>query len=135
MTKVCPVVLRLWDGQREILAFHHPTAGTQIIRGTLDPGEALPAAALRELHEESGIVATSALALGNASVGAPPDDWHFFLIAAPDLPHRWAHPTTDDHGHTFCFFWHPLDRQPGADWHPVFHDALRHIRACPDQRA
>ncbi len=125
--KVCPVVIRTLPGQRDILAFHHLTAGTQIVKGTPNPDEPLVAAALRELWEESGIAATNARVLGAALIGDPADDWHFFLCDTPALADAWDHQTVDDHGHIFRFFWHPLGVTPDATWHPMFHSALRHI--------
>jgi 8-oxo-dGTP pyrophosphatase MutT (NUDIX family) len=125
--KVCPVVIRAHKGQRSILAFHHPTAGTQIVKGTPNPTEPLATAALRELREESGITATDASTLGTALIGTPADEWHFFICKTPVLPDAWDHQTIDDDGHVFGFFWHPLDVVPDASWHPMFHSAYQHI--------
>jgi 8-oxo-dGTP pyrophosphatase MutT (NUDIX family) len=48
--KACPVVLRsLGDG--EILAFEHPLAGWQLVKGTVEAGELPRDAAIRELYE------------------------------------------------------------------------------------
>jgi 8-oxo-dGTP pyrophosphatase MutT (NUDIX family) len=125
--KVCPVVIRTRNGQHSILAFRHPTAGIQIVKGSPQPNEALATAALRELWEESGITATRARAIGTAPIGATADDWHFFLCDVSDLPDTWAHQTVDDHGHVFTFFWPSAQEQPDANWHPIFHAAFAHI--------
>ncbi len=55
--KVCPVVFRDASMQ-QILAFEHPKAGVQLVKGGIEPGESVRAAALRELAEESGIAET-----------------------------------------------------------------------------
>ena len=55
--KACPVVLRSPEGKCEILAFAHPSAGHQFIKGTVEASETPAAAALRELYEEAGITA------------------------------------------------------------------------------
>lgn len=65
--KVCPVVFRVSRGRAEILAFGHPSAGNQFVKGSIETGEAAPRAAIRELQEESGIkVDTDLLNLGEA---------------------------------------------------------------------
>ena len=52
--KVCSVVLS--SARRpKILLFRHPLAGVQLVKGTIEKGEAPCRAALRELAEESGI--------------------------------------------------------------------------------
>ena len=50
-TKACPVVLQ----GSKLLVFRHPSAGIQLVKGTIESGEGPEAAALRELREESGI--------------------------------------------------------------------------------
>ena len=52
--KVVPILLRRRE-RLEILAFRHPQAGTQLVKGTLENGEKAEDATLRELAEESGI--------------------------------------------------------------------------------
>jgi hypothetical protein len=41
MNKACPVVIRQNNGCLEILAFVHPSAGRQVVKGTIKPGEPL----------------------------------------------------------------------------------------------
>ena len=50
--KVCPVVFRRVDSVVEVLAFEHPVAGYQLVKGTVESGESIETAALRELAEE-----------------------------------------------------------------------------------
>ena len=44
--KVCPVVFRD-PSMRQILAFEHPRHGVQLVKGGVEPGESVRAAALR----------------------------------------------------------------------------------------
>ena len=123
--KVCPIVLRLRGGV-EVLAFRHPRAGLQIVKGTVEPGEAIEAAALRELAEESGV--TGARIAGR--FGVHPingDEWHLVRVQVSDLPESWVHHCADDGGHDFAFFWHRLADGTGDAWHPVFREALSHV--------
>ena len=130
--KTCPVVLRRGPLGHEILVFGHPTAGTQLVKGTVKNGEEPAGAALRELCEESGI----AHAVVEAFLGilrseeTPDEEWHVFLCRTQALPDAWRHLAEDDCGHEFSFFWHPLDEAPGEDWHPIFRRTLDFIRAA-----
>ena len=56
--KACPVVFRD-SSLQQILAFEHPKAGLQLVKGRIEPGENARAAALRELEEEAGIADTA----------------------------------------------------------------------------
>jgi chloramphenicol 3-O phosphotransferase len=130
MVKVVPVLLRERQGRREILAFRHPAAGLQIVKGTLEPNEVSESAALRELEEESGVTrARIVRSLGSSGAIADGEQWHFFLCMAGEQPTHWIHAAPDDGGHIFEFFWQPLDAELGPEWHPTFHAALAHIRA------
>lgn len=54
-TKACPVVVRQKQGCLEILAFRHPIAGCQLVKGSIEAGEDAGRAALRELCQDAGI--------------------------------------------------------------------------------
>lgn len=85
--KVCPVVCRSVDGVRELLAFRHPSAGCQFVKGTIQEDEPPSVAALRALREESGLSPTDAPEyLGQAPIGAPPAVWHFYALEIDGLP-------------------------------------------------
>ncbi|MGZ9738358.1 NUDIX hydrolase [Pseudomonas azerbaijanorientalis] len=123
--KACSVVLSYARLPR-ILLFRHPQAGVQLVKGTIEKGEAPGQAALRELAEESGI-STAAIEddLGCWESGHHGQIWSFQLChAGGPLPEQWSHQTLDDHGHLFEFFWASLDRLPYEDCHPVFRRAL-----------
>ncbi len=126
--KVCPVLIRLKDDEWQILAFHHPLAGDQLVKGTIEIGEAAQIAVLRELAEESGI--GSAFIVKNLGVwesGFDGQIWAIFLCEARNLPDEWTHHTKDGGGNDFTFFWHPLNSDSG-EWHPLYRAALRRIR-------
>lgn len=128
--KVCPVLLRQRGQAQQILAFRHPLAGYQLIKGTLEPDEQPDKGVLRELAEESGIErARVVTAIGELDIHLAAQHWHIFLCR-PDapLPEEWSFFTTDGGGLIFDFFWHPLEVGPDENWHPVFQTALAFIR-------
>ncbi|MCU0649490.1 MAG: NUDIX domain-containing protein [Gemmatimonadaceae bacterium] len=127
--KVVPVVRR-WRGDTlEILAFRHPLAGLQLVKGTVEPGESLHAAAERELREEAGIDGRTATSLGDMWNDVTAQSWHFVLMDVPGaLPDAWVHRALDDGGHDFAFFWLALDHVRADDWHAMYVRALEHLR-------
>ena len=127
--KSCPIVVREVAGMLLVLAFRHPLAGCQLVKGTIDDGEDAAAAAVRELKEESGVVAEVVSALGIWPSGHQEQIWSFHLCRpSVALPETWSHWCHDDCGHDFQFFWHPLMSEPSADWHPVHAGALAFVR-------
>jgi 8-oxo-dGTP pyrophosphatase MutT (NUDIX family) len=135
--KACPVVWRACARDLEVLAFEHPLAGLQLVKGSIEPGEAPQAAALRELEEESGIAQAVAVRhLGLLPSRYEAQVWSFHEVSVgPVLPQTWLHHTADDGGQVFRFFWHPLSEPVSAQWHPVFAGALGFMRqhlARPD---
>ena len=130
-SKACPVVLRHSDAATEILAFEHPHAGLQIVKGTIEPGESPATAALRELEEESGIRATDVREIGAWNANHKEQIWWFGLVCvATSLPDAWVHETHDDGGHQFRFFWQRLHADLDERWHPVFLRAIGFIRSA-----
>ena len=131
--KTCPVVLRTTQGECEILAFCHPLAGHQFVKGTVKTGETSAAAALRELHEEAGIT-THAIttALGSTDAIQSGERWHFFVVQTDPLPDSWHHQCADDGGQPFGFFWHPVRQPPPDSFEHRYHTALHFIRAQLD---
>jgi 8-oxo-dGTP pyrophosphatase MutT (NUDIX family) len=127
--KVCPVVFRD-ASMRQILAFEHPRAGVQLVKGRIEPGESAKAAALRELAEESGIADTGIVQdLGTWESGHNGYVWSLQLCAFPhQLPERWTHHCVEDGGYDFRFFWHDMSDAPGETWRPHYRRALEAIR-------
>ncbi|MBB3138723.1 8-oxo-dGTP pyrophosphatase MutT (NUDIX family) [Rhizobium pisi] len=122
--KACPVVFRMLDRGPEVLAFERPSAGKQFVKGTIEAGEKPIDAAKRELREESGLVVNSPMtSLGVCEIGTSRQRWHFFRWQGLSLPDTWQHETTDDHGHTFSFFWHPIDVPLDQYCHSIFEEA------------
>lgn len=116
---VCPVVRQ----NEDILAFRHPLAGLQLVKGGIETGETATAAALRELAEESGIVGTKAEVLTVRSDIQLGERWHLVAVDTAELPRRWTHDSPDDGGHRFAFFWQGAeDRLIGFD--PRFRRAI-----------
>lgn len=125
--KACPLVIRLAGGRRQVLAFIHPHAGRQFVKGSIEPGETPGQAAARELAEESGIrLGAAPIPLGAFMIGA--QRWHFFDCPASNLPDRWQHRTEDGGGLLFDFFGHPPDEAAGREWDAIFHEAYTVIR-------
>lgn len=52
--KVTAFITREHRGRRELLVFDHDMSGTQVPAGTVEYGEALETAVLREVQEETG---------------------------------------------------------------------------------
>jgi 8-oxo-dGTP pyrophosphatase MutT (NUDIX family) len=123
--KVCPVILSSIPGTH-VLLFRHPLAGVQLVKGTIETGEAPAQTALRELSEESGIDTASVVSEIGCWDAEHLDQIGSFQLcdAQALLSEQWTHQTLDDHGHVFSFFWAPLDDLPYADCHPLFRRAL-----------
>lgn len=122
-TKVLSYILRTKNSSTEVLVFDHrdyPEAGTQVIGGTVDPGEDLVEALLREILEESGLVFSSSdikTRLGETTYqrrDIPEINFrHYYLIYSIDLPDTWAHTVHSngaDNGLVFDFFWLPIEK-------------------------
>lgn len=108
--KACPVVLRRAHSRLEILAFQHPVAGYQLVKGSIEIDEEPEAAAIRELSEEAGIETSVDKAIGILKMPHLHQSWYLFLMTTPNgLPEFWDHQVTDGGGHTFSFFWCDLD--------------------------
>lgn len=122
--KAVPILFRQKRETREILAFRHPLAGIQIVKGTIEPGEEPKEAACRELSEEAGIKATSAKSLGTSDIVIG-QTWHFFLMTpVNEPPSEFDHFCQDDGGHVFKFFWHDTSQPMLPPWGLAFRNAV-----------
>jgi 8-oxo-dGTP pyrophosphatase MutT (NUDIX family) len=79
----CFAVRRSNEGV-ELLVIRHPTAGTQVPAGTVDPDELCRSAALREFHEETGVEGSSARLMARIEKACAPN--HGVLVATPVNP-------------------------------------------------
>ena len=129
MNKACPVVLRKENEQIEFLAFRHPLAGMQIVKGSIEGNESIDVACERELFEESGLIGKATSFLGVWDARFEGQVWGFYRIELLDAPaESWVHQCLDDGGHDFEFFWQPLYGQLDDNWHPLFQGAIEFIR-------
>lgn len=129
MNRACPVVLRSKNNQLELLAFKHPKGGNQLVKGNIKKGEPLEHACIRELEEESGIQAQVVRQLGVWDANFKKQVWGFCLMHYDGTQaDAWDHETSDDGGHTFSFFWQPLNSPLNNDWNEVYTNAFNYIR-------
>ncbi|RME51340.1 MAG: nickel pincer cofactor biosynthesis protein LarC [Caldilineae bacterium] len=127
--KAAPILLRSGPTGPQVLAFRHPQAGLQLVKGTLEPGEEPFTAAVRELAEEAGVQSAEPVhLLGTLDLPEIGQRWHLVLCRTQEnLPEQWTFHTQDDGGHLFAFFWYNLEGSPNEEWHPAFRKALAYI--------
>ncbi|MDJ0832995.1 MAG: NUDIX domain-containing protein [Gammaproteobacteria bacterium] len=131
MNKACPVVLRLINNQLHLLAFKHPEAGNQLVKGGIKKAESLERACVRELEEESGLQASVVKRLGIWDANFKNQVWGFCLMHYEgSLPDSWEFATEDDGGQLFRFFWQPLDSPLSEDWNKVYRNAFSYIKTA-----
>ena len=140
--KAVAAVVRDYGRGSELLVFRYPLAGVQLPKGTVEPEEAY-AAALRELHEESGLHLTlEPLPIGvwHRSMAADANKdrqlgkhiWHIFALRVRHkLPDHWSHTAVGspaEEGLVFEFFWQPLGPDLHRDVHPLFAPTVTKIQ-------
>lgn len=129
MIKVVPVIHRIRNGAIELLAFEHPLAGMQIVKGTLEDGESIEAGCVRELREESGLTGVADRSLGAMYNEVGQAEWNFYSMHCNcTIPDEFTFYTLDDGGHEFRFFWHLLKEPLSERWHPIFHKPILYIQ-------
>ena len=101
----------------ELLVFTHrdfPEAGVQVPAGTVEEGETLDAAVLREVHEETGLPPTAVrntAFLGRRLWKAGPychDRYFYHLLLTAAVPDTWLHYETSggkSEPIAFSFYW------------------------------
>jgi 8-oxo-dGTP pyrophosphatase MutT (NUDIX family) len=111
--KATAVLLRKAPGGDEVLVFDHPLDEggfmIQLPAGTIEPDEAPEAAAVRELEEETGAVATSPVLAGirdEVWEGQQRRRWVYLLRAPGGLADEW--PFRCDCGAPIVCHWLPL---------------------------
>jgi len=130
--------------ERELLQLLHPEAGSQLPKGGIDDGEAPRAAALRELHEESGLkdvaivheLGVYSLVTPGGPLGDGPlerQDWYLFAMTPTDeLPDSWTHTVQGDgidRGMQYGYRWIPLDADAPGKFEPYFRPAVERLLA------
>lgn len=109
-----------------------PNAGMWAIPGgKVDYGESMPAAAIRELREETGIVAEieRVIWVGDAIGPGDPPEWHYTLV---DYLARMTGGRLEAADDAELVAWVPLDQVLDLPVTPTMHDlveALRRTRA------
>ena len=105
------------NNQTEVLVFDQddPKAGTQVIGGTVDPGEDLISALLREIKEESGLLYEACDIVKKIGESCywrkdrpEQNNRHFYQFNGEQLPEQWNHLVVsdgDDNGFQFRFYW------------------------------
>jgi 8-oxo-dGTP pyrophosphatase MutT (NUDIX family) len=116
-----------------LLVFDHrdiPEAGTQVPAGTVEDGEDLADAVVREVLEECGVRATVARELGTTDAIAPRGDPrrnYFFELTTDDPRDEWEHVVVGgggDDGLVFACRFVALDGLPPLAGDDDFLDAL-----------
>ena len=144
-TKAAASVLKDIHINPKIVCFEHPspTSDFQIPKGTVDKGEDLEEAVLRELYEESGLYDCEVVDLiGELEVVRPGGNfqelederqiWKLFHIRSKvDLPAKWEHVVTGDGldaGMTYKYFWYSLDQVPDERLDKVFVEVFERVK-------
>ena len=81
-TKLHKVAVLCVRANRELLVFEHTGGGVQVPAGTVEPGEDIAIAAVRELAEETGMVVGSVTHLFSIEEQGDPDE----RVVAADVP-------------------------------------------------
>ena len=122
--KVHAYVTREKEGAMQLLVFKHrdtPEAGIQVPGGTVDEGETLEAAILREVQEESGlrhlcIERFLADYIIHVKEKKEYQKCHFFHVTLlTDVKDSWEHIVSageEDEGLVFCYEWIDIAKYP-----------------------
>ncbi len=122
--KVHAYVTREKEGAMQLLVFKHrdiPEAGIQVPGGTVDEGETLEAAILREVQEESGlrhlcIERFLADYIIHVKEKKEYQKRHFFHVTLlTDVKDSWEHIVSageEDEGLVFCYEWIDIAKYP-----------------------
>lgn len=122
--KVLAYIIRRTNGQAEVLLFEHrdyPKAGWQVPAGTIEPGEDVQSALLREVKEESGLKYFSSIKLLRKNTFFHPlrKELHhrsfYQLELAEQVPNKFTHRVNragEDEGLVFQYHWCVLSEVP-----------------------
>lgn len=103
--------------EARLLVFSHPDypeAGLQVPGGTVESGETLESAIMREAEEETGLTTLQLAAyLGRSDFYSAQERHFFHLICPPPAPSAWTHWETHAHNSDesilFNFYWDALE--------------------------
>lgn len=122
------VICYITRNRKELLVFEHEVqyadSGIQVVAGGIDAGETVEQTAIRETLEESGLVLSNPICLGNTvmhqfSSSDQYQRWHFvWLEVGIDTPDSWAHTVTSGSGDEGMIFFQrfvPLE-QHSLNW-------------------
>lgn len=127
---ICPIVLRQSANGPEIMAFRHPQAGRQIIKGVMEDGDVPREVALRELKSDSGLSPSAQpVDLGKSKGIEQGEAWHFFACPVASLPDEWNYICAADNDQEYAFFWQKLDEFiDDSEWNPGIIRAFRFVQ-------
>ena len=143
--KVVACVLRDLNTSPKMLVFEHPPplSDYQIPKGTVEEGEDLLEAVLRELAEESGLKKVhlvnkidqfEIICPGgpNGNEALERQSWHVYhLKLLEKTKDHWSHQVSGegvDRGLLYRYFWHDLNGSMGK-FHPKFQRLIQSVQA------
>jgi 8-oxo-dGTP pyrophosphatase MutT (NUDIX family) len=122
--KVYAYVTRKKDGNTQLLVRTHrdiPEAGVQVPGGTVEHGESLEEALLREILEESGLkhIMVEGLVADDLIYAKEKDEYQkryfYHVTLTTDVKEEWSHAIDcegEDNGLIFCYKWVNLEEAP-----------------------
>lgn len=119
--KVLAYIFRASNGLRELLVFDHrdtPEVNPQVPAGTVDLGEEIEKAILREVYEESGLKLSSYDSYLGEFIYHRKDlnqihKRNVYIFSINEIRDKWTHIVSDgeeDKGQEFDFYWLPIEK-------------------------
>jgi len=128
MKRSCPIVYRESATGLEILAFSQPTAGKQLVTGTIGAKETLAASCVRSLRQASGLQGKAKRYIGKELMVAAEATFGFYLMETESiLVEQWQGPEGGTEGEPLDFFWQRLDQPLGDEWQPLYQELFGYI--------